>query len=277
MIRFYADSFAGALHRLELLAVAMLGLEDPRSGQLKVENVRKFLEDGPKSLAGMAEECSKTGFARLARRCTTIAQSFGSKPPAADLALVFDLLSDIRAELGDHLYFWVPGERRRWYADDDEALFGDGKPFAASVRDAIPGVGPELAEASRCFALARWTACVFHLMRAVEIALRKWADELGVTIPPEVSEWREILEAAEDRLEHYRKQPRTPGRTAAIEYEAELSAHFRTIKDAWRNHVSHSRTPYDERQATSILSHVQAFVEKVATPRPDEGSMLPTA
>ena len=43
------------------------------------------------------------------------------------------------------------------------ALFGN------FVEDHFPSASPEISEAGKCFALARYSATVFHLMRVLEI------------------------------------------------------------------------------------------------------------
>ena len=46
---------------------------------------------------------------------------------------------------------------------------------------------------------------------------------------------------------------------------SEVLAHYRNVKDAWRNHVSHARAIYDENQAMAIYSHVREFMRQLGT------------
>jgi len=47
-------------------------------------------------------------------------------------------------------------------------------------RSKFPQAAHDIGEASRCFALERWDAAVHHLMVTTEIAMRKWAKDMGV-------------------------------------------------------------------------------------------------
>ena len=47
-----------------------------------------------------------------------------------------------------------------------------------SVRNQFPSANTEIEEASKCFALDRYTAVVFHLMRIMEIGLRSLSSTL---------------------------------------------------------------------------------------------------
>jgi hypothetical protein len=42
------------------------------------------------------------------------------------------------------------------------------------------------------------------------------------------------------------------------------ASHFFFVKEAWRNHVAHTRVSYNEREAGDVLSHVKAFMATVA-------------
>ncbi|HST51346.1 MAG TPA: hypothetical protein VLJ61_04985 [Pyrinomonadaceae bacterium] len=47
-------------------------------------------------------------------------------------------------------------------------------PFGQKVADRFPSASYDIAEASKCFALERNTACVMHLMRAAEVGLKAY-------------------------------------------------------------------------------------------------------
>jgi hypothetical protein len=42
------------------------------------------------------------------------------------------------------------------------------------------------------------------------------------------------------------------------------AAQFRYFKEAWRNHVAHSRATYDDIEALRIMSHVHQFMDELA-------------
>jgi hypothetical protein len=176
------------------------------------------------------------------------------------LTVIDEFLFNVQAELKANLFLVVPVERKKWFCEGDVPLFGQ------IVGDAFPESTPEVAEAGRCFALARWTACVFHLMRALELALHKWATDLGVTqfSAIELENWKNILDAADKKIRTLEQQPKSAAKDADLKYYSETLAHYRTFKDAWRNHVAHSRERYDEGRALSILNHTREFMTLLA-------------
>jgi hypothetical protein len=176
------------------------------------------------------------------------------------IALVDEVGFNIQEELKGNLFFVVPTSRKRWFDEDDLHLFG------ASVSIEFPDSTPEIAEAGRCFALARWTASVFHLMRALELALHKWARQLGVDQfnAIELENWKNILDAARKKIDAIEQTSKSATKDAELKYYGETRAHFLAVKDAWRNHVAHARERYDESRALSIMGHVREFMQLLA-------------
>jgi hypothetical protein len=252
MRRFFAAAFSTAFVELEKLQGDSIMMADDEAG---------WKEKATKCLQDMSEECLEAGFDRLQDRCNRFANQIQSLPTLTACYMLRDLLPEIQREMCRNMYFLVPESHKSLYHEDDRPLFGE------AVARAIPNTTSEIAEAGRCLALDRWTACVFHLMRAVELALHKWCADLNVplAVPAEQANWQDILNKADKRLKEIEQQPKTPQRDADLEYFGSASAHFRSIKDAWRNHVSHSKKTYDERETTTILSHVRAFLTTLAT------------
>lgn len=254
MKRFYAAAFSTAFIQLEFLqGDALYDSDDPAAEARWRAKAKGVLSD-------MAKECEDAQFTRLAERSDRLSGQVTHTPILPMLHLIRDLVADVQQELTRHLYFLVPENRKSWYREDDVALFGD------RVGDAFPESTPEVAEAGRCYALGRWTATVFHLMRALEIVLHKWALDMGVTqfSAIELENWKNIIDAADKKIRALEQQPKSPQKDAELQYYGETTAHFRSIKDAWRNHVSHSRTSYDDRQAQSIMRHVSEFMNLLA-------------
>jgi hypothetical protein len=180
---------------------------------------------------------------------------------ATTVAQLDELKLNIQSELEAQLFFVVPANRKLWFSEGDTALFGN------AVADIFPDSTPEIAEAGRCLALARWTACVFHLMRALELALHKWAIELGVSqfSAIELEHWKNILDAADKKIKQLEQQSKSHSKDAELKYYGETIGHFRSIKDAWRNHVAHARERYDEGRAISIMAHTREFMILLAS------------
>lgn len=138
-----------------------------------------------------------------------------------------------------------------------------------------PSARDDVSEACRCYALGRYTACVFHCMAILQTGLYALAADTGAVLkyPVELAEWCAIIQAIEDRIKPLTNQPRSAARDDRMTFLSECAVQFRYFKDAWRNHVAHMRETYDRDQAHSILLHVRDFMEKLATRIPEVPSV----
>ena len=173
--------------------------------------------------------------------------------------LLFEFESSLHANLREHSYFLVPASKRAFY---DSAVM----PFGVAVNDMLDGdANTDISEASKCMAFDRFTAAVFHLMRAAEQALRMMARDLNVP-DVDVKEWQELLQHVKNALNALRNQPRvTPNRARDMEYYAHALESLDLFKDAWRNPVSHSRAHYSEARAIEVWVGVGAFMQRLAS------------
>jgi hypothetical protein len=165
--------------------------------------------------------------------------------------------SRIRDELS-LINMYVLDSKNVGYFESKESLFGP------SVDKNFPTARIEIEEAGKCLALRRSTACVMHLMRVLEIGLQCLAEELGV--PPQ-DNWNAVLGDIERIIPEV-----TAKRNGADEEQwfSEAAAHFRLLKNAWRNHAMHVRETYSEEQAEKIFSHAQTYMQHLATKLSDK-------
>lgn len=170
-----------------------------------------------------------------------------------NLTLQIDrLLHVFSDEMRARVLFVMPSKHAVFYSDE-KPLFG------AEVDDAFPSAAPDIAEAGKCRAVGRWTACVMHLMRALEIGLGALAKFSGVD-PDE--NWNTLLGQIEANLRKIGKKSHSP---ADEQFAAEAATHFRAIKNGWRNHAMHVREKYDEERAVAIYDSVRSFMRHLAT------------
>lgn len=163
-------------------------------------------------------------------------------------------------EIEGMVFGFLPQEHGKHF--NQAALFG--QEVNDKFRDAIY----DIKEAGNCYAHGTYTACVFHLMRALEIALHKLATDLGVTFPTalELENWQNIIEKIESAMRDREKQlPKGAQKSEEMQYYSEAAKEFRYFKDAWRNHVSHSRVDYEIHDATKIMEHVREFMRHLAS------------
>jgi hypothetical protein len=153
-------------------------------------------------------------------------------------------------ELTQRKFFVLHLEHVKYYTGP--ALFGElvATNFSTSDREGL--------QAGKCFALGRNTACVYHLMRAMEVGIKSLATALNVSKGPN---WGDYLKDIEREL----KTPSSPRTPEDRVFFAECAAQFGHVKNAWRNPVMHIEETYEEEQAQDIFNAVKAFLRHLAT------------
>lgn len=150
-------------------------------------------------------------------------------------------------------------EDRRPYFEPPDPLFGQ------EVVNIFPDTSRDISAAGRCLALDEWTACVFHLMRVLEVGLHKLAKIIGLDGKSlELENWKSVIDQIEKEIRNLEQTPKSSLKTEKLQFYSEAASGFRYFKNAWRNHVSHSRANYDEREAIVIYNNVQAFMQILA-------------
>lgn len=147
-------------------------------------------------------------------------------------------------------------------------LFEQEKPFdneTVSVNSQFPDAVYDIREAANCLALSRPGACVFHLMRVLEIGLMRLAEDLGVTW--NYHEWQNVINNIRQKIgeiEHG-NLVKSGDAKADKRYYANLATQFEHFKDAWRNHAIHVHGIfYDEPQAQIVFTGVREFMRGMA-------------
>lgn len=171
-----------------------------------------------------------------------------------------DLALDLLLELREPKFLHIAPERRSLYEQQEP-------PFGSNVESIFPDATRDVSAASRCLALDEWTACIFHSMRVIEHGLRAFAERLGVTFPGpmELENWRNIIDKIEQEVRKLEQLPKSHDKSQKTKAYSQAASQFRYFKDAWRNHVSHSREHYDEREAEIVYNHVRDFMQQMVT------------
>ena len=104
-------------------------------------------------------------------------------------------------------------------------------------------------EACGCFVLELNTACVFHLMRAVEVVLKEMVLAMKAEkhlivgkekVSPDVCDWDTQIKALRSELNDLAigKKTSAPIKANHAFYSEAINT-FNEFKDAWRNTISH--------------------------------------
>ncbi len=148
-----------------------------------------------------------------------------------------DIEEDIRwfdeatsAELQQRRFLFMPTEKAAYY--EREKLFGD------EVYDKFPSACFDVQEAGNCYAMGRYTACVFHLMRTLEVALKALWNSLN-TSASEPRDWGGYLEACDNVLKDKTKLQASNWNND--EHSLRLATReLQQIKKLWRNNTMHA-------------------------------------
>ncbi|HTW60819.1 MAG TPA: hypothetical protein VMD55_03365 [Terracidiphilus sp.] len=201
------------------------------------------------AVAAIRAECEK-----LALRISIIcANDFISSAPTMTLGELTrslrELDNTIRREMQACEFFYMPFKQTRFYRKS--MLFG------ARVAVRFPATDFDIAEAGNCFAMGRGTACVFHLMRVMEVGVQTLGAALGVQLAGEKN-WQNILDEINKAIKGL--PPKAP-RTVAM---SQIAAHLYNVKVAWRNQVMHPHDKYTMDEAEDLLGHVESFMKTLA-------------
>jgi HEPN domain-containing protein len=157
-------------------------------------------------------------------------------------------------ELKSRKMILVPGLKSD-YCDKQDA-------FGERVALKFPSAKRDIVEAGNCYALGLNAACVFHLMRVLEIGLRALVVDIGLTFKTEA--WGRVLEQIETKIQEIRSSDKKDPRKQHLQLYSQCAIEFGYFKDAWRNHVVHETIPFDEHRAKSVMDHVENFMRSVS-------------
>ena len=110
-------------------------------------------------------------------------------------------------------------------------------------------------------ALDRGTACVFHLMRVLEVGLRELAADLHVEKLED--NWQKLLDQVRGAVKALPRS--TADEKQRLAQRSEAAAHLQAVKDAWRNDVMHPRDVYTVEQAQDVFTHARALMVSLAS------------
>jgi len=172
-----------------------------------------------------------------------------------------DILDDVRRIKND---FLVLLEQRKFYyiGPGLSRFYGQPILFGEAVAAKFKEARMDVEHAGNCLALGEPTACVFHLMRAMESVVRKLGERLKVTINPKDT-WGIILKNMDKGIEALPEKNKREKRKK--EQWSECRANLWHVKQAWRDNSMHAKITYSDREAREILERVRSFMQHLAT------------
>ena len=166
---------------------------------------------------------------------------------------LLEIVSRLRDDCSGRIYFQIAPENAR-LLEMDADHFGPevGKAFGDAVED--------IAEAASCLALERPTACVFHLMRALEVAATLVADKIGAAVSDEHGRglaWGVIAANMKAKID---KMPKGSDEQTRW-YRAQSL--LETVNRAWRTPTAHPKKTYTPAEARRVFEATGAFMQGV--------------
>jgi len=162
---------------------------------------------------------------------------------------VKDLNRTVIEELEDIRFLFVPSERISYWSETPL--------FSEKVQRRYKRAFDDMVEAGKCLAVGRYTACVFHLMRVVEIGAKRLAKNVGLA----PSHKAPLGTIARDISKEVVKMPTTtPKESDRKEAFSKTVDHLAHITAGWRNKTMHPGLSYNEEEATLMFKNVCSFV-----------------
>lgn len=159
----------------------------------------------------------------------------------------------IQDALENEHYFQVDRFDVRFYDQSDA--------FGAQVTTKFPKATDDIKNAGNCIALQQPDACVFHLMRAMEVAVRRLGQRLGMPITPQTT-WRRLTGSMDGKIrllsESTHKQKEKKNRWE------EARANLHQVGSVWRNNTMHPAVSYSPSQAHDVFDAVRVFMSALA-------------
>jgi hypothetical protein len=210
---------------------------------------------------------------RLTKKCelidltTTAALASDVKEIVEDPALhnadfmqtrLMGLHDTLIAELRSKYFLYLDGVEQKLYESEGE--------YSEDVANCFPDSLYDLEEAAKCLGLNRPTACVMHMMRAMEPMLEEVGRPLGISTKTNPS-WHSFLTKFPAALnQHYGTADE--GWRRKNGFYDEILADLATVKRVWRNPTMHAANKYDWAEANKIYSSVMDFAELLSSKMP---------
>lgn len=263
MIKFYPHTLFAMWNSVQNATCSLSLADAPDRPDPKA--VMKSLEQVREALLGFDEQCKRFQMSNvllaLIEQVRMIAEAQTMDPRMHAPAVVNACVSLTRpffAAIGEHAFLLIPAVDRD-FIEQKTPLLGQ------EVDAAFPSARDEISSAGRCFALDEHTACVFHLMRALEKGLYALGAQLGLDEAALSQEnWQNIIEQIEKKRKQFEVMPKGPVKTEALTAYSEAAVQFLNFKDAWRNHVAHGRKRFDRRGASVVIGGVDSFLRALA-------------
>jgi hypothetical protein len=187
----------------------------------------------------------------------TMVEMSSQEIPSTDFkSLLGNLIQIITDELSRAFLMSIPQRIAVDYYEKSN-LFGD------KVFNNFPSANFDIEEAGKCFATERYTACVMHLQRVVEIGLKAFGDYLVIMtyIKSAQPSWQGVLSKTGSEI---KSRPNASWSSNDERMFAEgIQSFLGAVQVAWRNPSMHADKKYTEEEAEDIFNAVKGFMRHI--------------
>jgi hypothetical protein len=272
MIKFNAEMLYAIAQEVELVRSSAHFMANTLPGQQAVAIPEPIRTEHPITLKAIQRHCNSIGLSYTAVHVERMLERLDGQWGGMNCTQLDHASQELHQRFMDEikqiLFLRVPADRIEFY--DQAILFGQ------AVADNFKGATYDISEAGSCYATDRYTACVMHLMRALETALD--AVGLGVGVPHAVIEarnsWDGLLKKISKQMDA-NDVAGDPSWPTKRQFFKDSYSQLFAVKNAWRNPSMHLEKKYDEKDAKRIYNAVKDFMEHVATHLDDAGTFTP--
>lgn len=254
MLHHYASDFALASKVISDLTSALENYKENKNPLLIAAGVKDTPFDDVMRVHWTALNvlCTRVPLTSVNAQMQRINMKLKCSHTHLELVTLFAGLKDrLEDELQEQKFFYVAANNLDFYECLDS--FGEDvvKKFA-SARDDIESSG-------RCLALGQPTASVFHMMRAMEVAVRLLGEELGVTVSNKNGEllpWGILIANIEDNIKTMSGEKKKRW--------SEAQTFLFHVNRAYRTETMHPKKMYTEEQAKEVFNACRTFMKYLA-------------
>jgi hypothetical protein len=181
------------------------------------------------------------------------------------MSWITDIITRLEDELSLNLFFKLPQDKKRYFDGPVDGW--------EDVVARFPETISNIEEMSKCFALSRYAATVFHAVRAIESGLLHLGKFLGVEDPK--SGWTAVTSKLETLVTKTKYSDLSQQYKDCFSFLEQMHAVTQAVKSAWRNKISHAQgslvlmtEDFTPDIAEEIMIASRAFMRRLATEMP---------
>ncbi len=238
-------------------------------------NLRSFhiqaIQSFQRTLTGMVTAC-QDGNVPLTYAVEMQARDFMARAMDSEVRDIQPLLEHARLtrqailhDLEGHLFLHVDNASHKFYTEPLAGWESVTRRFGCAF---------DIEEARKCFALGRYTAAIFHLMKTVEAAVIRLQAFLGDE--PDVRAHFGSVVGKLERMLQKDDYVRVPEHLKGhLQFLREILTQLHAVKDSWRDKVSHADAhivptdTFTEELAKDVHDATLALMKKLATGLPE--------